>query len=67
LCRFLVDRLLLVVLLGSALGAEVGGFIGELLATVRTELGGFFGELLAASGAEVGGSIGELLAAVRAR
>ena len=67
MCRFLVGRRLLTLLLRSALWAEVGGFIGKLLATVRTELRGFFGELLAAFGAEVGGFIGELLAAVRAR
>jgi hypothetical protein len=67
LCRFLVcRRLLLDVLLRSALGAEVGSFIGKLLAAVRTELGGLLGELRAALRAEVGSFIGELGATVRA-
>jgi len=67
LYRFLVCRRLLALLLRSALRAEVGGFIGNLLATVRTELGGFLGELGAAFGTEVGSFIGYLRAAVRAR
>jgi len=67
LCRFLVGRRRLVLLLRSALRAEANGFIGKLLATVRTELGGFLGELRAAFGAEVGSFIGKLLATVRAR
>jgi len=66
LCRFLVGHRLLVLLLRSALGAEVDGFIRKLLAAVRTELGGLLGKLLAAFGAE-GSFIGDLRAAVRAR
>jgi hypothetical protein len=67
LCRFLVGRRLLLLLLRSALRAEVNGLIGKLLATVRTELGGFSGELRAALRAEVRSFIGELRAALRAR
>src|SRR5918994_7407969 len=68
LCRFLIGRRLLVLLLRAALRAEVNGFIGKLLATVRTEqLGGFIGKLRAALRAEVGSFIGELRAALRAR
>jgi hypothetical protein len=68
LCRFLDSRRLLVLLLlRSALRAEVDGFIGKLLAAVRTELGGFLGQLRTALRAEVGSFIGQLRAAVRAR
>ena len=58
---FLVGRcflLLLAMLLGSALGAEVDLFIGKLLTAVRTELDGLLGKLSAALGAEVGLFIG---------
>ena len=67
LCRFLVGRRLLALLLRSALRAEVGGGVGKLLATVRTGLGDLLGKLNAALGAEVSGFTGQLRAAVRAR
>jgi hypothetical protein len=58
--------MLVLLLLRSALRAEVGTFLGKLLAAVRTEHSGFFGKLRATFGAE-DSFIGDLDAAVRAR
>jgi len=71
LCLFLVGRLLLRLLLDlllrSALRAEVDLFLGKLLTAVRTESSDFLEEFRATPWAEVGIFVGELRAALRAR